>query len=98
MTDDSRLRQQQARGHRAKRILEDDLVIEAFEKIETVVTEAWQNSPADAEKERYNAYLMHRLLKQFKEHFRQIVVTGDHAGKELLRLKEPSKLRKIFNA
>lgn len=98
MTDESKLLRQQDRGHRAKRVLENDLVVGAFEKIEAEIDAAWKNSAADDEKARYNAYLMHRLLQNFKQQFRHAVTTGEAAGKELLRLKDPSKVRRMMRS
>ena len=82
-------KQQQAdRGDRAKRLLENELLKEAFDEIERVIEEGWKDSAGHEHEQRQNAYLMHRLLQNFKGHFEQLVRTGDHARKELLKLKE----------
>jgi hypothetical protein len=97
MTDESKLRKQQERGDRAKRLLENELLVEAFEKIEADILDKWQNSAADEKEQRDNAYLMHRLLQNLKAQIKQIVITGDGATKELLRLNDPSKIRRLIN-
>lgn len=97
MTDEAKLRKQQDRGERAQRVLENELVQEAFDEIEKTIMQAWKDSPADAEKERYNAYLMYRLFNNFRSHFDHIVRTGEAANNELLQIKDPSKLRRMIN-
>lgn len=97
MADEAKLRLQQNRGERAKRLLENDLILDAFQKIEAEIMAAWKGSAADDEKGRYNAYLMFRLLQNFKQQFTHAVATGEAAGKQLLQIKDPSKLKRIFN-
>lgn len=90
------LRSKVSRGHHAKRIMEDELVVEAFDLIERQVIEAWQNSRADEEDERRNAYLMQRLLKNLRGHFQKTIRDGESASKELLRLRDPSAIERAF--
>lgn len=97
MTDENKLVQKMGRGARAKALLQNDLLQEAFEKLESAIDEGWKNSEADDERVRYNAYIMHRLLKNFKNHFTQIVTKGKHAEKKLLQIRDKSKLRKIVH-
>ncbi|HAM59608.1 MAG TPA: hypothetical protein DCQ64_31035 [Candidatus Rokubacteria bacterium] len=97
MTDEVKLRQQADRGARAKRLLDDELVREAFGKIGAAVQAGWENSEAGDHEGRHNAYLMHRLLKNFKAAFERIVITGGDAQKELLRI-EATKKRRSANA
>lgn len=96
MTDEAKLRQQQARGDRARRILDDELVREAFEKIEAAIVEGWKGSASHEEEQRRNAYLMHRLFQNFRAEFTRAVTTGAAAGKELLRIQEASKLQRMI--
>lgn len=91
MTDEGKLREQYERGERAKSVLNNELIQEAFEKIEKELDHAWKNSSADDEKGRYNAYLMYRLLQNLKQQFTHVVTTGEHAGTELLKLEERKK-------
>lgn len=94
---ESKLSEQQARGNDARHILEHPLVKEAFEKMHQSILDAWENSPAEAEDVRQNAYLMQRLLKNFREQFSMIISNGKMAEKELLHLKDPSKIRRLID-
>ena len=93
--DEAKLRRSLARGDRARRLIEDELVVEALDTIEKQLIQAWQESRADEEEQRRNAYLMQRLLKNFREHFQKLVRDGDASGKELLRLRDPSALSRL---
>ena len=97
MSDEHELKRQADRGDRAKRLLENELINEAFDKIESEIMDAWRNSPADAEQERYNAYLMYRLLMNFKGQFKQAVAHGEAASKQLLQIRDPSKFKRMIN-
>lgn len=94
MADEAKLRKQQDRGERAKRLLENELLNEALDKMEADITAAWQNSRADDDKGRYNAYLMHRLMQNFRDHLTRIAQTGSDAKSELLRIRDPSRMRR----
>lgn len=94
MTDESKARTQMDRGERANRILAEPLVKEAFDKIRAEIIEAWENSAADDERGRHNAYLLQRLLRNFESHFKQIVRTGEAAKRELLEIEKESKLKR----
>lgn len=82
-----------SRGARAKRILEDDMVVEAFEAIEKTIVEGWKESRAGDAKGRENAYLLHKILGQFKGEFERIVRDGEAAETALGRLKQ--KIRRV---
>lgn len=94
--DEAKLSEQRLRGDAARAILENPLFNEAFDAIEREITTAWKQSPADGERERNNAYLMQRLLANLKEQFKRHVSTGAMAEKELLKLKEKSKIRRLI--
>ncbi len=96
MADEHKLRRQAERARRAQDIMEDELVQEAFAELEKTIDTAWKTSIGDEREQRENAYIMYRLLQQFRSHFGQIINTGEHARKQLLELKDPSKLRRMM--
>lgn len=99
MSDRSKLQHQAARGERAQRLLEDPLVVEAFEAIEQKILEGWRESRAEEREQRENAYVMHRLLQSFREHFAAHVRTGELARTELLAIaEEESRLKRMGRA
>ena len=77
------------RADRAKEILENPLVIEAFETIEREITQALMDSPARDTEGREKLYLMNQLLKRVKKHFESTVNTGYLAKRTIAdRLKK----------
>ena len=84
-----------SRGARAKEIIENPFVVEAFDAIEGVIANGWKESGADDSKARENAYLMHRLLQNFKSEFQRAIATGKASEKKLLSTKD-SIVKKIL--
>lgn len=97
MADEGKLRQQAERGERAKRLLENELLQEAFASVEKAIDDGWKGTSAHEKEQRENAYMMHRLLGNFREHIAQVVRTGDGAAKQLLRIEQESKLKRFVN-
>ena len=98
MADEGKLREQASRGENARRILESDLVRDVFEKMDKFIIDSIRESVGSENVERERAYLMLRLLENFKAHFKIMVLTGEQASKELLRVKDPPKLMtRMFN-
>jgi len=76
------------RGDRAKRFMEEKIVVEAFAAIEKAIEDGWKNSLPDDHDARHRAYLMSRLLANFKQQFVIAIATGKVASKKLLEIKE----------
>lgn len=77
------------RADRAKEILENPLVVEAFETIEAEITKALMDSPARDAEGREKLYLMNQLLKRVQKHFESTVNTGYLAKRTIAdRLKK----------
>lgn len=87
MTDRNKKIQQRDRGQRAASLLENELLQEAFEKLEQAIDKEWKNSDFQENEKRHNAYLSHILLERLKTHFEALVRTGKHAETELTRIK-----------
>lgn len=64
------------RGEEAKRLLENPLLIEAFEVIENEVNELWKTSPSADAEGREKLYLSLRLLGRLKAQIQSVVETG----------------------
>lgn len=96
MSDEGKLREQVARGERARKFFEDTLVQEVFAKMDQKIMGSIRESLGDETEIRERAYLMLRLLENFKAEFRTMLNTGEAASKELLRTKEPTKLMRAI--
>lgn len=76
--------EQVSRGRRATTILEDSLVIEAFEKIDEKLMKGFRDSDLDDAETREVMFRMMRAMDLFKKHFEQVVRTGKNAETEIL--------------
>jgi len=94
MADTSKLRHQSQRGEHAKRILEDPLVVEAFEAVQSEIIRLWRSTEGHEAQDREKAYLMDRLLRNLRSQFEAHVRTGQMAQKELWAIEKREGLRK----
>lgn len=89
MTDESKLRKDANRGARAQSLLENELLQEAFEKLEVFTIDSIKNSNADETQRREDAWRSYKLLQNLKGELARIVITGKDASKQLLQVKKP---------
>jgi hypothetical protein len=80
------------RAERAQRLLQDPLMTEAFERIETDVFEAWSRSAIRDKEGQHELLLMIQTARKFKAIFTEIIATGEV---EKNKLKEP-KLKRVL--
>lgn len=80
--DEGKLRGEQSRGERAKALLRDPLLIEAFDVLEEKYVIAWKDSTSSQD-ERETLFQMYQSLLSVKDHLSEIIRTGDLAKLEL---------------
>tara|TARA_B100001996_G_C18512938_1_gene536150 strand:- start:163 stop:417 length:255 start_codon:yes stop_codon:yes gene_type:complete len=68
-----------SRGNQAKLLLDNPLLKEAFEKLETLYKEEIFKTKLDDEKERNSIYLCFNTLTTVKAHLLEIMQTGELA-------------------
>lgn len=71
------------RARRAKELMGDPLMQEALDAVDDIIDKSWKNSTAQDRDIRDTAYLLHRLMVQFRAHFEAIIADGTHAAKLL---------------
>ena len=64
------------RGDQAKRILEDQLFIEAVQKIRSNLTQEWLNSDLKNSEQRENIFVMRRMLELVVMQLQSVMETG----------------------
>lgn len=94
MTD--KARKDVARGSRAKALLENELLKETLDRMEQRILESWKNSHSEDDEIRHNAYLMQRLLCEFRDYLTRTVANGEKAGKELNLKVKDSKIKRYL--
>ena len=71
-----------SKGNSAKRLIEDPILQEVFEKLETSYNNAWISSGLDDVQKRETLYLSIRALSQFKLELESMIMGGKIAQKE----------------
>lgn len=96
MSDEGKLREQQARGDRAKALLSNELLQEAFDAIDETLQKEWRGSRAGEQQLREDVWRSQKLLENIRKHIEKHVYTGEAAGKELTRIKGKPTLQKVL--
>lgn len=84
--DENKLIKETERGHRAKRILEDDLWLEAWATIETKLMSGWRNSPARDVEGREALWMALQLAEQVRTLLESHMRTGQMAEMQLEKM------------
>lgn len=84
------------RGERARQLLEDPLMSEAFALIELEYMKAWQDSPARDAQARELLYLSIKNLQKVKGHLLQVMDSGSLA-KATLAQRAGQTLKRAFS-
>jgi len=71
-----------SKGNSAKTLIEDPILQEVFEKLETSYNNAWISSGLDDVQKRETLYLSIRALSQFKLELESMIMGGKLAQKE----------------
>ena len=80
--DEGKRREEQNRGERAKALMRDPLVIEAFDVLEDKYISAWKDS-SSSQDERETLFQMYQALMVVRGHLSEVIETGDLAKLEL---------------
>ena len=80
-----------ARAERAKQILEDPMVVEAFDAIETSCLEGFKASGPDQVAFREDCHKIFLAIGMFKDIFKKHLDTGKMANSRLLEINEQKK-------
>jgi hypothetical protein len=77
------LEKEQQRGHRAKTILEDEIFVEAIQKVSGELDAEWMNSPVRDTEGREKIYMMKKMLNVLLVQLRSVMETGKLASKQI---------------
>jgi hypothetical protein len=91
VTDETKLRQDAAKGVRAKELLEHDLLAEAFTSLEQAYTQAWRLTTIDDVSGREKLFLAINVIGKVRDHLTSIVNNGVLATTELRQLAETAE-------
>lgn len=86
------LHEEDARGVRAKELLENPLLVESYETIEREIMQAWESSPVRDIEGREKLYQMLMILRRVKRHIQSVVETGEMARRTLADVMNRERL------
>ena len=81
--EEGRLRNEATRGQRAVELMADELIVEAFDILNTRLNDEWASSPVRDTEGRERIWLMKKLLKNVGDHLNEIAQTGKMASIQL---------------
>jgi len=96
MTDESKLDQAAAGALRAQDLLDNEILIEAFQGLEDNYTAAWRSSSIDDVGAREKLFLAINIVGKVRDHLAAIVANGKLAQAELNELAQLAERRKRF--
>jgi CRISPR/Cas system-associated protein Csm6 len=96
MSDEIQLQQDTNRAARAKALLDNELLQEAFKNLEESYINAWRVTKHDDELGREKLFLAVNVIGKVKEHLLSIVANGKLAQAELNKLHADAERKKRF--
>lgn len=94
--DEHKLHRDAGRALRATNLLENELLTEAFAKLETAYIEAWRSSPAKDTDARERLFLAINVVGKVRDHLTAIVTNGKLAQAELNALAANEERKRRF--
>ena len=86
------LEQENHRGNQARELLENPLLAEAFDHVESEIKRAWEDSPVRDIEGREKLYQMLMLNRKVKRHIESVVQTGEMARRTLADMIRKERL------
>lgn len=90
------LEEQRDRGQRAQLLLDDDLLREALDAIESEVVRQWENCPARDTEGKEALWKLMKTSKKFRGLLIGYVQTGRLAADNMKRIEEESRLKRLL--
>ena len=86
--NEAKLLQQRDRAVNAERILNEPLIIEAFDYLDAEFMRAWKQSSVEDTQARERIYNLCQALEAVKGHLKSVIETGKMAKAQLDQLKK----------
>jgi hypothetical protein len=96
MIDEDKLSQATAKAARARNLLEDELLAEAFSGLEASYTAAWRATTIEDVSAREKLFLAINIVGKVRDHLTAIVTNGKLAAAELKQLAETAERKRRF--
>lgn len=96
MSDENKLIRDAGRAVRARQLLDDELIIDAFKTLEDAYTLAWRRTTIDDAPAREKLFLAVNIVAKVRDHLGNIVTNGTLAAAELKEIAAVAERKKRF--
>jgi len=96
VSDYGKLLNDTSRAQRARDLVENELLTEAFKGLEDSYTAAWRGTLIEDVSAREKLFLAINIVGKVRDHLRSIVTNGKLAAAELKQLQETAERKKLF--
>jgi hypothetical protein len=94
--DELKVNNEMSRGTRAKALLDNELLNEAFTALEAAYIERWRATHIDDERGREKLFIAVNVVGKVRAHLSAIIANGHIAAKQLDELARDAERRKRF--
>jgi len=84
----NKLREQIDKGVAAEKLLENPILRQVLSSIEKEIEDGWKGSKSNDQKQRENAYYMHRAVQALRDRLGGVITTGNYAQNQLEKENE----------
>ncbi len=96
MSDENKLIRDNGKGIRARQLLEDEILVEAFKTLEEAYALAWRSTTIDNVAGREKLFLAINVVGKVRDHLTSAVTNGKLAAAELEEIAQAAKRRRIL--
>ena len=96
MSDESRLHEAASKAARAQELLDNELLVDAFESLEKNYIAAWRLTTIDDAAGREKLFLAINVVGKVRDHLANVVVNGRLAEAELKELAHLAERKRRF--
>lgn len=96
MSDETRLHELAARAARAQELLDNELMVEAFNTLEKNYVAAWRATTIDDAQGREKLFLAINVVGKVRDHLASAVANGKLAQAELRELAQTAERKRRF--
>jgi hypothetical protein len=96
MIDELKANNEMSRGARAKALLDNELLDEAFTALEAAYVERWRATHIDDERGREKLFIAVNVVGKVRAHLSTVIANGNVAAKQLDDLARDTQRRKRF--
>lgn len=96
MSNENKLIRDTGNGVRARQLLEDEILVDAFKTLEDAYMAGWRNTTIEDVAAREKLFLAVNIVGKIRDHLRSIVTNGKLAQAELDEIAKTAERKKRF--